>query len=107
RYFHGLVNRLVQVADSSGYSHYNISIVPSLWKLTRRANCRIFPLQGQEQTQTQATPQSIPDIIKTILDEHGIIFDFGLLDMPKYPKREYCVQYRETDFAFISRLMEE
>src|SRR6516164_3580149 len=42
RFFHGYVSRLVQVADQSGYAHYNATIVPWLWFLTRTSDCRIF-----------------------------------------------------------------
>jgi len=53
---------------------------------------------------------TIPDIIKEVVNnaELGEFVRYELkTDDIKYPKREFCVQYRETDFAFISRLMEE
>jgi type VI secretion system secreted protein VgrG len=65
-----------------------------LWFLTRTADCRIF----QEKT--------VPEIIKEVFADHSMaVFDDGLTGT--YIKREYCVQYRETDFNFVSRLMEE
>jgi type VI secretion system secreted protein VgrG len=65
-----------------------------LWFLTRTADCKIF----QEKT--------APEIIKEVFGDHKMaIFEDGLTG--SYAKRDYCVQYRETDFAFVSRIMEE
>src|SRR5262249_23490284 len=67
---------------------------PWLWFLTRTADCRIFQRQ------------SAPDIIQKIF--HDLKFnDFELRLYKQYRTRDYCVQYRETDFNFVSRLMEE
>jgi type VI secretion system secreted protein VgrG len=62
--------------------------------LTRTADCRIF----QQKT--------VPDIIQQIFKDLGFT-DFALQLNKSYPVREYCVQYRETDFNFVSRLMEQ
>lgn len=73
---------------------YTVEVVPTLWLLARHRHCRIFQ------------NKSADAIIKQVLDERGMS---GKYD-PKvggYPEREYCVQYRETDLAFISRLMQE
>ena len=69
-------------------------MVPWLWFLNHNADCQIF--------QEMATP----DIIKQIFQELGFN-DFRQELTASYPNREYCVQYRETDFDFVSRLMEE
>lgn len=76
------------------WGEYWVEIVPTFWLLTQKTNCRIF----QEMTADQ--------IIKKVLDGRGMA---GKYDprMGTYPVREYCVQYRETDFAFLGRLMEE
>jgi type VI secretion system secreted protein VgrG len=94
RFFNGFVSRLTQVADQSGYAHYRATIVPWLWFLTRTADCRIF--------QTQ----SAPDIIEAVFKGHGF-HDYKLSLSGSYVTRDYCVQYRETDFNFVSRLMEQ
>jgi type VI secretion system secreted protein VgrG len=74
---------------------YHAEIVPWLWLLSRTADCRIFQ------------QKSVKDIIETVLGENGKA-DFDLSGIKgTHPKREYCVQYRETDFNFVSRLMEE
>ncbi|MEZ4293743.1 MAG: type VI secretion system tip protein TssI/VgrG [Polyangiaceae bacterium] len=80
-------------AGSLGLSTYFIRIVPVMWLLTQRSNNRIF----QKQT--------IVDIVKTILGEYGIEPKLKLAE--PHPEHEYRVQYGETDFAFVSRLMEE
>jgi type VI secretion system secreted protein VgrG len=94
RYFNGYVSRLVQVANQGGYAHYQATIVPWLWLLTRTSDCRIFQ------------QKSIPDIIEAVFQGHGF-HDYQLSLSGTYAPREYCVQYRETDFNFVSRLMEQ
>jgi type VI secretion system secreted protein VgrG len=94
RYFNGFVSRLVQVANEGAYASYRATIVPWLWFLTRTSDCRIF----QE--------KSIPDIIEEVFKGHGFP-DYQLKLSGTYAKWEYCVQYRETDFNFVSRLMEQ
>ena len=93
RYFNGIVSRLVQMANKGGYAHYHATIVPWLWFLTRTADCRMF----QKKT--------IPQIIEAVFTGHGF-HDYKLSLTGTYPENEYCVQYRETDFNFVSRLME-
>ena len=91
----GLVRRLSgPLAAPRGLRRWRADVVPQLWFLTRTADCRIF----QE--------MSIPDIIKTVFARFNLTdYEFrGLLGT--YPKLDYCVQYRETAFDFVSRLME-
>ncbi len=73
---------------------YRVVVVPWLWFLRCSANCRIF----QNKT--------VDQIIKTIFSEYGFS-DFKIDLKGSHPEREYCVQYRETAFNFISRLMED
>jgi len=94
RYFNGYVSHFTQLTSSGQLARYRATVVPWLWFLTRVADCRIF----QE--------KKVPDIIEQIFRDHGFTdFENGLSGT--YPKWEYCVQYRETDFNFISRLMEQ
>jgi len=72
---------------------YNLTIVPKLWLLTRSARSRIFQ------------NKSVPDIVKRILTEHGVT-DVKDSLTATYEPREYCVQYQETAFDFVSRLLE-
>jgi len=94
RYFNGYVSRFVQVPNSGALAVYQAVIVPWLWFLTQNTDSRIF----QE--------QSVPDIVVEVFRAHGFS-DYKVKLNAAYPKREYCVQYRETDFNFVSRLMEE
>jgi len=94
RGFNGFVSRFSQGSRDERFTHYHAEMVPWLWFLTRTADCRIF----QRKT--------VPDIIKKIFADLGFQ-DFELRLYKTYRPREYCVQYRETDFNFVSRLMEE
>src|SRR5262249_27408962 len=94
RYFNGYVTRFSQGGMVGRYYQYRMIVRSWLWFATRTADCRIF----QEKT--------VPDIIKEVFADHPVaVFEDGLTG--KYSKRTYCVQYRETDFNFVSRLMEE
>ena len=97
RYVHGLVARMRQGDLGKKLSTYHLTIVPRPWRLLHRHDCRIF----QELT--------APDIIKKVLEGAGLAnnTDFRLALQGTYAAREYCVQYRESDWAFVSRLMEE
>ncbi|NOZ85658.1 MAG: type VI secretion system tip protein VgrG, partial [Deltaproteobacteria bacterium] len=100
RYFNGIISRFSQGGwgGESGvearFSHYTAELVPWLWLLSRTADSRIF--QGL----------SVPEIVEKIFSEKGFA-DYRIQLHGSYDKREYCVQYRETDFNFISRLLEE
>jgi type VI secretion system secreted protein VgrG len=94
RYFNGYVNHFTQLKASGQLARYRATVVPWFWFLTRVADCRIF----QEKT--------VPEIIEQIFRDRGFTdFENGLSGT--YYPWEYCVQYRETDFNFISRLMEQ
>ncbi|MFO0759148.1 MAG: type VI secretion system tip protein TssI/VgrG [Byssovorax sp.] len=95
RAFTGICNHLEQVeAESSGLSTYYLRIVPEVWRATRRKNSRIF----QHLT--------IPEIAQAILAEWDLVPVLHL-DPQSFPRFEYRVQYGETDFSFLSRLLEE
>lgn len=94
RYFNGFVSRFAQSGSDVRFAYYQMEVVPWLWFLTRNADCRIF----QNMT--------IPDIIQQVFKNRGFT-DFKLSLTGDFEPREYCVQYRETDFNFVSRLMEQ
>jgi len=94
RYFNGFVSHFTQRTASGQLARYQATVVPWFWFLTRVADCRIF----QEKT--------VPDIILQIFRDRGFT-DYENRLSAKYRTWEYCVQYRETDFNFISRLMEQ
>lgn len=80
-------------AEETGLSTYALRILPSLWRTTLRTNIRIFQRL------------SVPDLVKKLLLEWDIEPELRLTGT--YPKHEYRVQYMETDFVFISRMLEE
>ncbi len=98
RYLHGLINQFMQVGSKGRFILYRATLVPYLWLLSLEQDCRIFQ------------NKKVEEIVKQVLQEAGIPsnrYDFRLQDKDKYKEREYCVQYRETDLNFISRLLEE
>jgi type VI secretion system secreted protein VgrG len=96
RYFHGVVRKFEHTGMSGRKFLYEAEVVPSVYFLSLRKNCRIF-----QETTTQ-------EIIKALLEESGVNSDryrFALENTDR--KRGFCVQYQESDLDFISRLMEE
>jgi type VI secretion system secreted protein VgrG len=91
RHFNGIVNNFSQGNRDERFSYYYATIVPSLWLLTQRHQSRIFQ------------HMSVPDILKKVFE--GLEVEWKI--QGTFNPRNYCVQYRETDFAFASRLMEE
>ena len=94
RYLNGIISRFAQHATEEQFTSYSAEMVPWLWFLTRNADCRIF----QNKT--------VPDIITQVFSDLGFN-DYTNSLQGSYDSREYCVQYRESDFNFVSRLMEE
>jgi type VI secretion system secreted protein VgrG len=94
RHINGFVSRFAQSGGDERFTHYRAEVVPWLWFLTRTTDCRIF----QRMT--------IPDIITKIFRDLGFT-DFKNMLQGSFEPRDYCVQYRETDLNFVSRLMEE
>jgi type VI secretion system secreted protein VgrG len=84
--------RLVRV-ETAGLSTYELEIVPALWLLTQRRNHRIFQQVSEI------------DIVETLLGEWGIPYRKEL--GAAYPPREYRVQYAESDYAFLCRMLED
>jgi len=94
RFFNGHVTRFSQTDGKDHYSSYQATVKPWFWFLTRTADCRIF----QELT--------VPDIVKSVFRDLGFT-DFEDKLTKNYRTWDYCVQYRETDFNFVSRLLEQ
>lgn len=80
-----------------GFHHrfYRLKVVPHLYQLSLRQNSRIFQLKNLE------------EIIREIFEDHPLVFCRFDFDVIAHQRREYCVQYRETDFAFLQRLLGE
>src|SRR5262249_46795700 len=95
RSWSGICNHFEQIrVEPGGSSTYDLSIVPALWMLTQRKNHRMFQQISE------------PDIVLKILKEWNIEPDVRI-DRGAYKKRKYRVQYAESDFAFISRMLED
>lgn len=91
RYISGLCKQVSQGEQGVEFTSYRMEIVPELWKLTKKAQSRIFQ------------QKSVPDILKKVLEGLDVTYEI----QGNFHPRDFCVQYRETDFNFASRLMEE
>jgi type VI secretion system secreted protein VgrG len=91
RHFHGVCVRLGQGERDETFTAFRMEIVPRFWLLSRIFRSRIF----QHET--------VPDILKKVLESLDVVYEI----QGTWEPRDYCVQYRETDFDFASRLMEE
>ncbi len=94
RYLNGYVSHFSFQPSTDWYAHYNVMVVPWFWFLTRTADCAIY----QNKT--------VPEIVEAVFKKYSFA-DFQVKLQKSYSKREYCVQYRESDFQFVSRLLEE
>jgi type VI secretion system secreted protein VgrG len=94
REFNGLAAGFFQLGAQGRYHRYLIVVRPWTWLLTRTSDCRIF----QDQT--------VREVIEEVLKDHPYA-DFEFQLTASYRKWSYCVQYRETDFNFLARLMEQ
>lgn len=93
---HGQVYSVAQSDSDARLSRYQVSLVPRLAYLRHRINQRIFQ------------HLSVPDIIARVLKDHGILANACQFSLGgQYPEREYCVQYGESDLAFIERICAE
>ncbi|HYK35013.1 type VI secretion system Vgr family protein [Alloacidobacterium sp.] len=93
RYINGIVASFEFCGGDDEYNNYRAYIVPNIWLLTLNLNTRVF----QNKTVT--------DVIQSVLSPYNI--SPSIQTSGTYTPMEYCTQYRETDFAFISRLMEQ
>ena len=93
RHFNGVLVEAQWLGMKDVYYAYRLVLRPQFWLLSRTADCRIF------------SNKKAPDIIREVLNDFGIDNKFAL--QGSFPELEYCVQYRETHLAFISRLMEQ
>ncbi|MGB7069387.1 MAG: type VI secretion system tip protein TssI/VgrG [Pyrinomonadaceae bacterium] len=91
RTFNGIVNSFSLLGRDQNFTHYNLEVVPQLWKLTQMRQSQIF----QNMT--------VPGILKKLFEGLEVVW----ATQGRFYPRNYCVQYRETDFAFASRIMEE
>jgi type VI secretion system secreted protein VgrG len=93
RWINGIISSFEQSAGDSEFDIYRAHIVPAMWQLTLSANCRVF----QNKT--------VLEIAKAVIGEYGL----SLSDQTStsYKQLDYCTQYSESDFQFVSRILEE
>src|SRR5688500_8569318 len=91
RYFSGMVSRFSAGQRHGRFSFYTAEVVPHVWLMTKRARSQIFQ------------QKSVKQILEKMFEGYDVKFEL----QGTYHERNYCVQYRETDFNFVSRLMEE
>ncbi|HEV8432908.1 MAG TPA: type VI secretion system tip protein VgrG, partial [Thermoanaerobaculia bacterium] len=93
RYVNGIVGRFVQAGSDARFTTYYAELHPWLWLMTMSADCRIYQ------------NKSVKDIVTGLFTELGFT-DYKDSTTGTYDALDYCVQYNETAFAFISRLLE-
>jgi type VI secretion system secreted protein VgrG len=95
RYWTGFCERFVKAGQDDNFAYFSATIVPWFSFLNYATNCRIFQ------------KKKVTEIFQEVVAVYGYS-DLLTLDLKKdYATRDYCVQYRETDFAFLSRLLED
>jgi type VI secretion system secreted protein VgrG len=95
RHFNGIVTRFANTGWVGDFASYEATVHPWLWLLSRASNCRMFQ------------DMSVPDIVKEVCGAYGGAAALSVTALSgEYPVLPYCVQYRETDFDFVCRLLE-
>ena len=98
RYLHGYICSFTTgdvLPELNGLRKYYAKLVPWMWFLAKRSNCRIFQ------------QLSTVDVIEKVFKDCSINdYETNKLTT-SYKKRDYCVQYNETDLEFVTRLMQE
>ncbi|MFZ4733194.1 MAG: type VI secretion system Vgr family protein [Pirellulales bacterium] len=94
RWFTGWVSRFTWVGRDERLTRWRAEVVPSLWFLSRTSDCKIFQ------------NKKVPEIVQEVLKDHAAVGKATEKLRGQYQKWEYCVQYRETDFNFVSRHLE-
>lgn len=94
QFTNGIVSRFQQSGTADGFTTYKMELRPWFWLLTMNSDCRIFQ------------SKSVPDIVEQVFSDQSFS-DYKNALKATYQPREYCVQYMETSFSFLSRLMEE
>ncbi len=92
---HGIISQTEQFGQSKDHVFYKVLLVPRLWKSTLTFQNEVY--QNVE----------IKDVIKEIMEDCGLSGSDYKTDLKNsYPKHEFIVQYRETNFNFLNRRLE-
>ncbi|WP_231741008.1 type VI secretion system Vgr family protein [Thalassoglobus neptunius] len=97
RFFNGVVKSFRYSGGDDRAHYYHMEIVPWFWQLTKSANCKVHESAGGKSAQ---------DIISDLFDEKSFT-DYQWNLRGTLSNRDYCLQYRETDFEFVTRLLAE
>ncbi|MDT0140803.1 type VI secretion system tip protein TssI/VgrG, partial [Acidovorax sp. PRC11] len=92
RYLDGLVTRFGMQGQDHRFYSYHLRLQPWLWVATRRQDFKIFQFK------------TVPQIVEEVLSRYGYPLQMKLTRA--YRSWDYCVQYGESDFDFVSRLLE-
>ncbi|MFG6413067.1 type VI secretion system Vgr family protein [Roseateles sp. DC23W] len=95
RHFNGFVMEAQRGERYGRFESFRIVMRPWLWFATQTRNSRVFQ------------NKNVRDIVREVLTPYSSDFEFRLQDTSVYKPLEYCVQYNESDFDFVSRLLEE
>ena len=95
RYVHGMVSRFRYVMRGRNHTVYQATLVPRAWRMLHRQDCRLHQAKH------------ILQVVEKMLKKHKVEHQLHPKGNKMPAKREYCVQYRESDWNFISRLLEE
>ncbi len=96
RHVHGMICEAGYVGESAGRTLYELTLVPELWRLGQRFDCRVF--QGK----------TTPEVVAAVLKLAGLAASGQRFELTgSYAPHDYCVQYRESDLEFVSRLLED
>ena len=93
RHIDGIVTQAQYAGVSGRYAQYQLTLNPWVYLLTQTRNSRIYQ------------QQSLPDVIRSVLEAYHYPVEWRLANT--YPVRDYVVQYAESDYAFIARLLSE
>jgi type VI secretion system secreted protein VgrG len=96
RFFHGYVREFARVGSDGGFAMYEADLSPWFWFLRHRTNCRIYQ------------DLNVIEVARRVFSEYGGLANarFDLTES-RYKAMPYCVQYNESDYAFVSRLLAE
>jgi type VI secretion system VgrG family protein len=98
RYINGIVTRFTQTGMKDQYRFYTAEIMPALWLLSLKSRCQIFQNRSTEDIISYSIDDTSRDISRIMTIN---------ISLANHTQREYCVQYRESNLNFISRLMED
>ncbi len=105
RLFHGIVKCFAETGRGTRFANYRAELVPWLWLLTLTQDSRIYP-------NPDVPDSTVPNIVTSVFDRLKKNYPAAHVSYRvdlrrKYTKWDYCVQYRESGFNFVSRLMEQ